>query len=69
MTPPFRPPWRPAEPKPKVHRLSVNINTESADVLRWVTSRRGITATEAIRRAIALLNHFEASLDARENDQ
>lgn len=45
-------------------RLSVNINNESADILRAVTKDRGISTTEAIRRAIGLLGFFEA---AREN--
>lgn len=40
-------------------RLSVNINDESAEVLRRVTQSRGITTTEAIRRAIGLLAFFE----------
>lgn len=43
----------------KTHRLSVNINEESAEVLREVTHRHGITTTEAIRRAIGLLRFFE----------
>ncbi|GAA4986386.1 hypothetical protein GCM10025792_37850 [Pseudonocardia tropica] len=42
-------------------RLSVNINEESAEILRSVTRERGITTTEAIRRAIALLGFFEAA--------
>lgn len=40
-------------------RLSVNINDECADALRRVTARRDISVTEAIRRAISLLDHFE----------
>jgi hypothetical protein len=40
-------------------RLAVNINEESADILRTVTKERGITTTEAIRRAIGLLGFFE----------
>ncbi len=46
-------------------RLSVNINSESADILRAVTKDRGISTTEAIRRAIGLLGFFEA---ARQRD-
>jgi hypothetical protein len=42
-------------------RLSVNINDESAQILREVTQDRGITTTEAVRRAIALLGFFEAA--------
>lgn len=40
-------------------RLSVNINPESAAILRTVTADRGISTTEAIRRAIGLLGFFE----------
>jgi hypothetical protein len=47
---------------PDYTRLSVNINSESADVLRRVTNDRKITTTEAIRRAIGFLEFFE---DAR----
>jgi len=46
---------------PDYQRLSVNINSESAEILRTVTSERQITATEAIRRAIGLLGFFEAA--------
>lgn len=42
-------------------RLSVNINAECADTLRRVMKARGISATEAIRRAIGLLDYFEKS--------
>lgn len=45
-------------------RLSVNINDEAAQILRTVTKERGISTTEAIRRAIGLLGFFE---DARHN--
>jgi hypothetical protein len=45
-------------------RLSVNINPESAEILRQVTTERGITTTEAIRRAIALLGFFEEARKA-----
>lgn len=40
-------------------RLSVNINPESAEILRRVTRERGLSTTEAIRRAIGLLGFFE----------
>lgn len=40
-------------------RLSVNINEEAADILRTVTKERGISTTEAVRRAIGLLGFFE----------
>lgn len=41
-------------------RLEVNINNECADVLTVVTTERGISVTEAVRRAIGLLGYFEA---------
>jgi len=50
---------------PNYQRLSVNINEESAEILRRVSAERGITITEAIRRAVGLLGFFE---DARKND-
>lgn len=50
----------------EIHRLSVNINDESADALRRVTAKRGISVTEAIRRAIGLLDYFEAATDQDE---
>ncbi len=46
---------------PEYQRLSVNINNESAEILRQVTADRGITTTEAVRRAIGLLGFFEAA--------
>ncbi len=50
---------------PEYQRLSVNINPESADILRRVAADRGITTTEAVRRAIGLLGFFE---EARKNE-
>jgi hypothetical protein len=47
---------------PDYQRLSVNINSESAEILRRVTAERGITTTEAVRRAIGLLGFFEETL-------
>lgn len=46
-------------------RLSVNINPESAAILRRVAEDRSISATEAVRRAIGLLGFFE---EARRTD-
>jgi len=40
-------------------RLSINLNQEAADALRAYTSRRGISYTEAVRRAIALLKFVD----------
>lgn len=52
---------------PPVQRLSVNINEESAEFLRRLTQAKGITTTEAVRRAIGLLRFFEDAAD-RGND-
>ena len=40
-------------------RLSVNINDETADILRQVMAERGISATEALRWAIGYLGLAE----------
>jgi hypothetical protein len=40
-------------------RLSININQESAAALKEITERRGISYTEAIRRAIAIYKLIE----------
>jgi len=39
---------------PKLVRLSVNLNQESADALKAVSEKKGISYTEAVRRAIAI---------------
>ncbi len=38
----------------KFTRLSVNIALDVADMIRTLTRRKGITATEGVRRAIAI---------------
>jgi hypothetical protein len=48
----------------KFVRLSVNINDECAQALREVKAKRGFSTTEAIRRAIGLLDYFEMSRPA-----
>lgn len=42
-------------------RLSVNLNEESANILRASMKANGRSATETIRRAIGLLGFFEAA--------
>jgi hypothetical protein len=44
-------------------RLSVNLSQEAADALRSITARRGITITQAIRRAISTQYYIEEALD------
>jgi hypothetical protein len=40
--------------KPKLTRLSVNLNAETVTALHDVVALRGLTVTEAVRRAIAV---------------
>jgi hypothetical protein len=40
-------------------RLSVNLSVESAETLRGLTRRKGLTITEGIRRAIAVWRFIE----------
>jgi hypothetical protein len=47
-------------------RLSININTQSAEILRTIAAEREISATEAVRRAIGLLGFTE---EARRNGE
>ncbi|MFE6165968.1 hypothetical protein ACFQ7F_44525 [Streptomyces sp. NPDC056486] len=39
----------------QVTRLSVNINEDTAEKLRWYKEHKNISITETVRRAIALL--------------
>ncbi|GHG65948.1 CopG family transcriptional regulator [Streptomyces griseocarneus] len=43
----------------QVTRLSVNINAETAAKLRWYKDHKGISITETVRRAVALLDLVE----------
>jgi hypothetical protein len=40
-------------------RLSINLNAETADALRKIAARRGISYTEAVRRAIAVYTFID----------
>lgn len=53
----------------KTVRLSVNLSEEAAKVLRELAERRGISITEAIRRAIAVWRFFEEATDKGETIQ
>ena len=44
-----------AAPPGRLVRLAVNLGPEAADVLKEYASRKGISVTEAVRRAIAVL--------------
>ena len=41
-------------------RLSVNLNSETSETLSELLARRGITATEAVRRALQVYNYLDA---------
>lgn len=49
---------RGAAPDPLV-RLSVNLSPEVADELKGYASRKGVSVTEAVRRAITVLSFVE----------
>lgn len=40
-------------------RLNVNLNAETAAVLKQLTEERGISFTEAVRRAISVYNYID----------
>jgi hypothetical protein len=54
-------------------RLAVNLGPEAVDVLRKYANRKGVSVTEAVRRAIALLSFVDdaqrrgASINVEEN--
>lgn len=41
-------------------RLSVNMNPETAEALKEIAERNGISVTEAVRRAISVAHFIEA---------
>ena len=45
-------------------RLEVNLNQETAAALKAAAARSGITFTEAIRRAVAILSYVEEQTDS-----
>jgi hypothetical protein len=52
-----------AEPETRYTRLSVNLSLDTANVLKALAKRKGITITDAIRRAIAVWSFVEDELD------
>ena len=50
-------------------RLSINLGPAVADRLKDYTNRNGVTATEAIRRAISLLDFADSVPGARSASQ
>lgn len=53
----------------QVTRLNVNINAETASLLRRVAKARGISYTEAVRRAIAVWAFIEDEFAANHRVQ
>jgi hypothetical protein len=45
-------------------RLNVNLNPETAEALRVVAEARGISLTEAVRRAVAIYKYIEDEIAA-----
>lgn len=43
------------EDEPRLTRLNVSVNQETADVVKEYTARKGVTLTETVRRAVAAL--------------
>ncbi|MFW3631242.1 ribbon-helix-helix protein, CopG family [Rhodococcus qingshengii] len=52
-------PTSPAVDQTKPIRLSVNMNNETADALREIADRYGVSVTEAVRRAISVAHFVE----------
>lgn len=50
---------RTAPPTAESVRLNVNLNRETAEVLKEIAEKQGISLTEAIRRSIALLKFVD----------
>lgn len=53
------PPGERTGTSPRYTRLNVNLNDESAEALRKVAESKGVSVTEAVRRAIALMKFIE----------
>jgi len=45
-------------------RLSLNVSTQTAAVIRDIAGRKGLSATESIRRAIAIWQFIETETSA-----
>lgn len=50
----------------KVVRLSINLNPETADTLKDLAARQGLTITEAVRRAISVYSYV---IEAKANNE
>lgn len=49
----------PNRAKQELVRLSVNMNTETADALKQLAASKGVSYTEAIRRAVSIAKYFD----------
>lgn len=58
---------RPVAVRPSTVRLSVNLSEETAETLRTIAEKRGMTASEAVRRAIGWLKFIDQ--EVIENDR
>ena len=47
-----------------VVKLNININDETKAALEELASRRGITVTETVRRAVSVYKYIEDEMDA-----
>lgn len=50
-------------PAQKLVRLSVNMNAETAEALKQIADERGLSYTEAVRRAISITKFIEDELE------
>lgn len=50
---------RPGAERDRLVRLNVNLNHETADAIKELAEERGISVTEAVRRAISLYKYVE----------
>ncbi|TFC83037.1 ribbon-helix-helix protein, CopG family [Cryobacterium sp. TMT3-29-2] len=48
----------------KIVRLNVNLNNETAEALKALADERGISVTEAVRRAISVYKYIEDEVSA-----
>lgn len=48
-----------SEQPPKLTKLHVNLNQESADALLAYAERRGISVTESVRRMVSLAHYID----------
>jgi hypothetical protein len=53
--------WAGAEESDQLVRLSVNLGPAVADTLKGYASRKGVSVTEAVRRAISILAYIDSA--------